>query len=293
PTKGALEMLTVSIQGNPQQLPSWFDVSSAYLDPQQSVVPVEALYPPGVSVKEENRQGKIEMANSQKEAIAAALHHLKYHFDSSVSIAEVPKGGPAEGVLRPGDTLLTINGDAVTDVTTLRALIAANGTDKAALVRIERDGTKISLRIVPVMSDTMKPTPIFGVVASNNYDFPFSVKFNLDGVGGPSAGMMFAVGITDELTPGSLSGGERVAGTGTIDSAGAVGAIGGIRQKMFGARNAGAHWFLAPRSNCDEVTGHIPIGLHVFAVRTLDDSLTALAKIKSGDTSSLPTCPAG
>ena len=292
PAKGALDMLTVSIQGNPQQLPSWFDVASAYLDPQQSVAPVEALYPPGLSVKDASREAKIEMTNSQKEAVAAALHHLDYRFDSSVSIAEVPKGGPAAGVLRPRDVLLRVNGDLVTDVTSLRALVAANGIDHPARVLIKRAGKQIIVNVTPIMSQAKKPAPIFGVIATNNYDFPFEVKINLHDVGGPSAGMMFALGITDDLTPGSATGGREVAGTGTIDAAGTVGAIGGIRQKMYGARNAGADWFLAPKSNCDEVSGHIPAGLHVFAVGTLDDSLSALAKIKSGDTSSLPTCPA-
>jgi len=85
-----------------------------------------------------------------------------------------------------------------------------------------------------------------------------------------------------------------VAGTGTISSTGEVGPIGGIRQKLWGAERAGADWFLAPASNCDEVTGHIPPGLRVFSVETLDDALTALAAIRSnGDGAGLPTCPAG
>jgi PDZ domain-containing protein len=135
--------------------------------------------------------------------------------------------------------------------------------------------------------------PIIGVVISSEYDFPFDVTIQLDNVGGPSAGQMFALGIIDKLTPGSITGGENVAGTGTITAAGDVGAIGGIRQKMYGAKDAGADYFLAPESNCDEVTGHIPAGLTVFAIETLDDSLAALEAISTGaDTSELPTCPA-
>jgi PDZ domain-containing protein len=90
-----------------------------------------------------------------------------------------------------------------------------------------------------------------------------------------------------------LQGGEDVAGTGTIDAAGTVGPIGGIQQKLYGARDAGAEWFLAPEANCDEVTGHIPKGLTVFAVKTLDESLKALDAIRTGDgIEHLPTCPA-
>jgi PDZ domain-containing protein len=106
--------------------------------------------------------------------------------------------------------------------------------------------------------------------------------------------MMFALGIIDKLTPGELNGGESIAGTGTIDATGAVGPIGGIRQKMYGAKDAGATVFLAPASNCDEVTGHIPSGLTVYSVKTLDDSLAVLKALSDGSsTSSLPTCPVG
>jgi PDZ domain-containing protein len=106
--------------------------------------------------------------------------------------------------------------------------------------------------------------------------------------------MMFALGIIDKLTPGELNGGENFAGTGTIDATGAVGAIGGIRQKLYGASNAGAKYFLAPASNCDEVTGHIPAGLTVFSVATLDDALAALEAVSAGDdTRALPACAVG
>ena len=105
--------------------------------------------------------------------------------------------------------------------------------------------------------------------------------------------MMFALGIMDTLTPGELNGGENVAGTGTITADGTVGPIGGIRQKMWGAVDAGADWFLAPESNCDEVVGHVPGGLRVFSVGTLDDALGVLDAIREdGDLDALPTCTA-
>ena len=104
---------------------------------------------------------------------------------------------------------------------------------------------------------------------------------------------MFALGIIDTLTPGELNGGERIAGTGTIDAAGAVGPIGGIRQKLYGARDAGATVFLAPEENCDEVVGHVPDGLQVFRTGTLEESLDILEVVADGgDTSKLPVCTA-
>ncbi len=134
---------------------------------------------------------------------------------------------------------------------------------------------------------------VLGVGVRMDYEFPIDVELQLDNVGGPSAGMMFALGIIDKLTPGAMTGGEIVAGTGTIDSAGEVGAIGGIRQKLWGAEDAGADWFLAPASNCDEVTGHVPDGLSVFAVSTLDEARTIVEAIGEGaDTSGFASCPA-
>ena len=145
----------------------------------------------------------------------------------------------------------------------------------------------------PVSSKGENPTPISGILAGGNYGFPVDVRIQLENVGGPSAGMMFALGIIDKLTVGELNGGAVVAGTGTISGSGEVGPIGGIQQKLYGARHAGATWFLAPASNCDEVTGHIPSGLTVFSVKPLDDALAALTAIESGSsTADLPSCPA-
>jgi PDZ domain-containing protein len=104
---------------------------------------------------------------------------------------------------------------------------------------------------------------------------------------------MFALGIIDTLTEGELNGGENVAGTGTIEADGTVGPIGGIRQKLYGARDAGAQYFLAPASNCDEVVGHVPDGLQVIRTSTLEESLDALEVIADdGDVDALPTCTA-
>lgn len=133
-----------------------------------------------------------------------------------------------------------------------------------------------------------------GVGTGISYDFPFQVEIKLDDVGGPSAGMMFALGVIDKLTPESLTGGQIVAGTGTIDSSGRVGAIGGIRQKLAGAKQAGAPWFLAPTANCDEVVGRVPDGMNVFAVSTLEEALTVLNDVRTGgDLNGLPRCVAG
>ena len=293
PTTGSLDMLTVSIRGNRQNLPNWLEIATAYFDPSKAIIPVDLVFPEGLTVEDSNQQGAVDMQNSQKEAIAAALTHLGYDVPSTVTVVDTNPDGPSQDVLLAGDILVSLNGETFPDVTGLRAAIADNGTSTPADIVVVRDGVEETFRIIPELSEGENPVPVIGIIAGSDYDFPFTVTIQLENVGGPSAGMMFALGIIDKLTDGALNGGEHVAGTGTISSTGEVGPIGGIRQKMYGALGAGADFFLAPESNCDEVTGHIPAGLEVFAVANLDDALDVLDTISSGaDLGSLARCPA-
>ncbi|NQX26912.1 PDZ domain-containing protein [Microbacteriaceae bacterium VKM Ac-2854] len=287
PTAGTLDMLTVSVVGNPENLPSWVEIAQAWFDRSKAVVPVETIFPASTTTEERDQANQAEMVDSQQEAIAAALTELGYPIGNTVTVAQVLDGSPATGILQTGDEIIAVNGAAVADVDALRAALAANGTEAPVSLTITRDGAEQTVEVTPTTSDG---SVVIGIGAGVTFDFPFTVDIQLDDVGGPSAGMMFALGIIDKLTDGELNGGENVAGTGTIDAAGEVGAIGGIRQKLFGAKDAGATYFLAPDSNCNEVVGHVPDGIQVFSVKTLDDSLTALKAISAGDTSSLPTC---
>ena len=118
------------------------------------------------------------------------------------------------------------------------------------------------------------------------------VTMHVDSIGGPSAGMMYTLGLIDKLTPESESGGKTIAGTGTIDKKGNVGKIGGIQLKMLGAKRDGATWFLAPADNCSEVAGHVPDGLRDVKVATLDEAYQALVDIGKGQADDLPHCTA-
>ena len=290
PTDGALNMLTVSIVGSPSGTPNWAEVIRAYFDPSRAVIPLEAIYPPNVTNEQRNDDNAAQMVDSQQEAVAAALTNLNYSYDQLLGVTRVATGSPADGVLQSGDIIKTVNGAPVGTIGELRTAIATNGTQAPAAVEISRGGQVSTVSITPARSSSGS-APIIGVSVGTTFGFPFDVNIQLANVGGPSAGMMFALGIIDKLTPGSLTGGKDIAGTGTITPDGTVGPIGGIRQKLFGAREAGSTFFLAPAADCAEVRGHIPAGLSVFAVQTLDDSLAVLAAVSSGgDTSSLPTC---
>jgi PDZ domain-containing protein len=293
PTEGDLDMLTVVLEGSPQSPLTWIDIALAWFDPTRAIIPLEAVYPPGTTDEDEDAQSAAAMASSQQEAVAAALGELGIGYTSIVTVGAVLDGFPADGVLEQGDQLLTVDGDGIDGVTELSAALAEAGAGVEVSLGIVRDGEEQTVQIAPVASTENPDGVVIGIQTAATYDFPFDVTVNLGSVGGPSAGMMLALGTYDKLTPGALTDGERIAGTGTITADGEVGAIGGIRQKMYGADDAGAEWFLAPASNCDEVVGHIPGGLEVFAVGTLDEALEVVQTIASGaDTSSLARCAA-
>ncbi|WP_127474392.1 PDZ domain-containing protein [Microbacterium sulfonylureivorans] len=293
PTDGALDLLTVQVVGNRERTPSWFELALAWFDPSKAVLPLEAVFPEGTTTEDRNAESAAMMVDSQQEATAAALTELGYDVGARITVHSVIEDSAAEGVLEEDDVIVSANGTPVTDAATLRGIV--NDAEGAPVeLLIERDGEEQTVSITPKETEVDgEKTLLLGVNLMTDYDFPIDVTIQLNNVGGPSAGMMFALGIIDTLTPDQLNGGENVAGTGTIDGDGEVGPIGGIRQKLYGAKDAGADWFLAPEANCDEVVGHVPDGLRVFSVETLDDALAVLDAVREdGDLDALPTCTA-
>jgi PDZ domain-containing protein len=294
PTTGSLDLLTVSVIGSAAGGPSWLSLAEAWLDPQKAVIPLEEVFPRGETQQQADRQSADQMTQSQRSAITAALTRLGHRVDGTVRVDGVERGTAASGTLRKGDVVTAFDGRTIEDACSLQDAVLANGT-KAATIGIRRDGTTRTVRVAPrAVADGAGGTrPLLGVTTSATMRFPFAVDLRIDDVGGPSAGMMFALGIVDKLTPGSLTGGRHVAGTGTICGDGQVGAIGGIVQKMAAARAAGATLFLAPKGNCDEVVGHIPNGLDVVSVTTLSGAIEALEHVRDqGSVRGLPTCSA-
>lgn len=294
PTTGRLDLLTVSVLGTVSSGPSWLDLAEAWLDPTKAVIPLEAVFPQGETQQQADRQSAQEMTQSQQSAITAALTQLGYDVHGTVSVGAVEPGSAAAAVLQKGDVVTAYDGTRIQDSCSLQDAVIAGGV-RPSTVTVTRDGASRTIDITPkrVPDGTGGTRPLLGVTTSTTISPPFTVDLKIDDVGGPSAGMMFALGIIDKLTSGSLTGGRHVAGTGTICGDGTVGAIGGIVQKMAAARAAGATLFLAPAANCDDVEGHIPSGLHVVAVRTLSNSLEALEQVRDqGSTSGLPTCSA-
>lgn len=295
-TTGQLDLLTVSVLGNPENLPSWLEIAGAWFDPSKAVVPASAIFPDNESQKEREAANTTLMIDSQQDAIAAALTNLGYDVVVGIEVAGFADNSPAAAVLQTGDVITEFAGTAIESVQELRNAVAQSGVGVPATVTFIRAGAETDALVTPVDN---KGAAVIGIGARATYDFPFDISIRLDDVGGPSAGMMFALGIVDKLTVTDLTGGEHIAGTGTIDSTGIVGPIGGIRQKLYGAQKAGATVFLAPSDNCDEVVGHVPEGVDVYAVKTLADGLKVLEFVRlHGEDSAkmniemgaLPTC---
>lgn len=291
PTTGALDMLTVGVEGGPGTRLALGDVVQSWISSHDSVVPEEAVYAPGSTSKQVRKRNAAEMANSQQNAVAAALTNQHIHYSATLSIAGLAPKSPSHGALKDGDVLKSINTKPITSLDGLKDQLNKTSDGEAVSLQIRRHGKSQTVHVTP--KHTKSGTQL-GVYIGQKFHFPLSVRIQLQNVGGPSAGMMFALGIIDTITPGPLTGGHKIAGTGTIQPDGEVGPIGGIRQKMFGAKAGGADWFLAPKSNCDEVADHIPSGLTVVEVSTLSGARHAVETIASGkNVDELPSCQSG
>jgi PDZ domain-containing protein len=289
PTSGTLDLTTVSVVGGPDRPISLIQVIGGWLDRTAAVVPEEEIFPVGVTQQQSDDENKAEMVSSQESATAAALGTLGIAVPTTLTVAQVDKTSPAYGQLEASDVILNVNGQAISDLTQLRSTLQTVTAGNTVQVTVRRKGVSQTVTAKTAASTDDGHT-VLGVYINPAFTFPFSVKIQIEDIGGPSAGMMFALGIIDTLTPGDLTGGKQIAGTGTIDADGTVGPIGGIRQKLVGARHAGARYFIAPADNCNEVRGHIPSGLQVIKTATLTQSRNDVEAIAAGKVSSLAGC---
>ena len=282
PTDGNLYLTTVGVRGGP---PSPLSLGLAlrwWFDRHKAVLPQMVLYPPGQTAKQVEQQNTQEMQDSQQQAISAALRALGFPVTVQVTVAGVVKGKPADGKLKPGDVIARVDGLSATSRARLQALLARRAVGAPVTLDVVRGGKAQRVTLETVAAPGSPGRPIVGIDVGERHKYPFEVSINLKQVGGPSAGLMFSLGIIDRLTPGFLNGGKNVAGTGTIDDEGTVGAIGGIQQKLVAARAAGAVVFLTPAGNCAAAVKVRPKGLTLVKVATLRQALDRLAAIRAG-----------
>ena len=287
PTDGSLDLLTITFGDLAPRNASWLEVGMSYLDSSMDRVEKDLIYPPNVDNSQVEQEAETMMLDSQANAKAAALTLLNIPFKSSVRVTSVMKDTPSEGVLKANDIVLTVQGEKARDIDQIREFVQQAEGKRPLVFEIIRDGKQKTVQITPVrLEDKWR----IGIYVGEVPEFPFNIDITLDSVSGPSAGQIFALAIYDKLTPGSLTGGNVIAGTGTVSPGGTIGKIGGIKSKMYGAVRAGAKYFLAPAENCSEVVGNIPNGLTVIKVANLKDSLSALQDIREGNTQNLTKC---
>ncbi|CAN7354661.1 YlbL family protein [Knoellia sp. LjRoot47] len=287
PAKGALDFTTVRVTGGPGVRVNLFELAEAALRPDYEIYKREEIYPTETTREQIQQENAAEMVDSQEVAAAIALRETGRTVPERVVVSALPEGSPAKGVLEPGDEILSVAGTATPDAKAVQAAVQAQKAGAPVAIVVRRDGTQ---KTVSVTTRDVQGRTVVGVSLGRDYDLPVDVTITAGGVGGPSAGTMFTLAVYDLLTPGDLTGGKRIAGTGTMEPDESVGPIGGIRQKLAGARNGGADYFLAPADNCDEVVGHVPDGLEVVRIGSFDDALGAVKAIAADDVASLPRC---
>jgi PDZ domain-containing protein len=268
----------------------------AKLDPETELLKEKVLNPTGAPQGDLNAQAESDMALAKiaatKVALQAAGYTVKPSHEGLVVLSVLPSK-PAGRVLRSGDVILSAGGKTIRNQTDLKDAIAAHKNDGKISFSIVRDGKpkNVDVGIVDI-----KGTPSIGVYVTPRYDFPVQVGVDTAGIGGPSAGLAMTLAILDDLTPGDLTGGQRVAVTGTIDDAGNVGEIGGIEQKAISARAAGAKLFLVPKCDPSDAPPALAAcyldlakaakragsSVKVVPVATFDDALRVL-RLNGGD----------
>jgi PDZ domain-containing protein len=280
-----LDVLTVSVLGNQDSTPGWIEIFLAWIDPQQVVLPVDEVFPPNKTTDEVRAESVAMMETSQQEAVAVALKELGYDLEPEVYVSMVTEGGAASGSIVAGDFVTAVAGETVESIEDLQQKIQdSNG--ETLEVGVIRDGESISYSLTPQKSDDRY---LIGVMVGYTYDFPIEIDLQLGNVGGPSGGMIFALGVFDALTEGSLLGDSHIAGTGTINSGGLVGPIGGIDLKMQAAKRDGTDLFLAPQANCPEIISSQPEDLLVVPVADFTEALEVIAMYEEGNTE-FPSC---
>ncbi|MEU6281236.1 PDZ domain-containing protein [Streptomyces sp. NPDC047028] len=303
PTDGHLNMTTVRVTSADFRM-NMVEAVYGWLAHDSVIVPHDTLYPDGKTEQQSTQENAEEFSESQESAKVAALEQLHIPVKSWVIVSAVVKDSPAEGSLHAGDAIKAVDGTAVKQPSDVAKLVTKHkpgqnvvftvvpAKDQAAAAKAGKPATatrKVTLTTT-TSHDTGAKRAIVGITAGTDHAFPFSIDIKLADVGGPSAGMMFALGLYDKLTPGSLTGGAFVAGTGTIDDDGKVGPIGGIEMKTIGARRKGAQYFLTPAENCASAAKNTPDGLRLVKVRTIGDALAALKDIRTHHTDALPKC---
>lgn len=285
---GELRMTTVYVsQPRPAKV-TLFELMHDWISKDDAVYPYDAVYQQDVTPEQNQQEGAVDMVSSQDNATAVALHELGYAVKPALEVLSVTKGAPADGKLEVRDIIEKVGGVPVRQSDDLTNAIGNTPPGTSLPLTVRRDGKSVTMQVTPVETDG---SPKIGIQIGIGYVFPFQVSVKIDpNIGGPSAGLMFSLGIYDTLTPGSLTGGAIVAGTGTIDAKGHVGPIGGIQQKIVGARDAGAQLFMVPPDNCSDALQAPNGDMRLVKATTMHDAVASIEAWAKDHDADLPSC---
>jgi PDZ domain-containing protein len=247
---------------------------------REQLVPRDLVYPPDKSRDEVDKSNNADFVLSEANAQYAALGYLKYA--PALTVEVVNKDGPSDGRLLAGDAIDKVDGTKITSVDQFQFLLKQTKPGQSILVEYRRKNGPPGTKKITLGQNKDRSNGFLGVSVREAPWAPFQITFNLANVGGPSAGLMFALAVIDKLTTGDLADSTFVAGTGTIDPDGKVGAIGGITHKMLAAHEAGATVFLVPADNCAEARGGNEGGLELVKVDTVGQAVDALHVVSAG-----------
>ncbi|MGI3783081.1 MAG: YlbL family protein [Janthinobacterium lividum] len=289
PTSGELDMTVVRTTTADSRL-SLPQALVAYWRPKRDALPREAVYPPGKSVEDVESDDAEMMVDAQDDAVVAALRADADPVELLPAVASVTIGSPAQNNLKPGDLIVSVGGASTPSVASVQAAVRKARADVPLAFVVLRDKVRTQVSVEPRTQASGGGVQI-GITIGTRYSYTPRISYDLgQKIGGPSAGLVFALAIYDKLTPGELLGGQHVAGTGTIDPAGTVGGIGGIQEKIAGAEQAGATTFLVPAPNCDDLVG-VHTSMRLVRVDTLSDAIRSVRALGSpGDAAQIPTC---
>ena len=290
PTDGELRLTTVSVT-NPEAKVNLVGALAGWFRDDVAVLPYEAMYPDASTAEQERAESAAQMVNSQDTAIAVALTELGYDLPTYAEVTGVTPGGPSAKVLKPRDRIVSIGGKPVADVDSVFRLVGGLEVGEKVTVEVRRGGEDRRLEVTTEAAPDDPERAILGILVGTGYQFPFEVDVGIDDtIGGPSAGLMFALSVYDVLTPGALLDGTIVADTGSISAEGEVGPIGGIRQKIAGAEDSGASVFLVPPANCAAAVGAPVDDIELIRAETFSSALDALKKYVEDPDAELPRC---
>ena len=284
-------------EGNLYQLTVRRDEANVFVylwslvNPSYDLYPKELILPDGVTPQELSEISIQNMRTSENVAIAVALKNIGYEIETKgegVAVVGLLDDSPVKNKLKKGDLLNSINNvqifSATEFISTLRTY-SIGETVSIGLIRVV-DGVSEQLFIETTLIEHVeyKGEPMVGFLATTvneRFDFPFEVDIKTGNVGGPSAGLMMALNVYNNLIPQDITNSMVVAGTGTIEIDGSVGPVGGIKQKIIAAKRAGAELILVPIANFEEAKPFETDNTAIIAVESFDDALSVILQYSS------------